>query len=75
MAVTLLVVGILKEYTGGRERLTVAAGPAVAEMLETAGIPAALVAAVLKGGEIVSKQYRPLEGDTLKVMAVVGGGE
>lgn len=74
MAVTLVPVGMLKEYTGRQDRLEVQAGPTVAEMLETAGIPAALVAAVLKGNEIVSKEYRPQEGETLKLLAVVGGG-
>ncbi len=71
---TLVVIGMLREYSGGSERLAVAAGPTVAEMLEATGIPATLVAAVLKGDEIVPKQYRPLEGETLRLLAVVGGG-
>ncbi len=74
MAVTLVAVGMLREYTGGQERLEVPAGPTVSEMLETVGIPAALVAAVLKADEIVPKQYRPQEGETLKLLAVAGGG-
>jgi len=74
MGVTLIPVGALKEYTGGRDRLELAAGPTVAEMLNAVGIPSALVAAVVQGTEIVSKAYRPQDGETIKVIAVMGGG-
>ncbi|MBC8248625.1 MAG: MoaD/ThiS family protein [Anaerolineales bacterium] len=74
MGVTLIPVGFLKEYAGGRDRLELAAGPTVAEMLETVGIPPALVAGVVRDGELVSKDYRPQDGDTVKVLAIMGGG-
>lgn len=74
MGVTLIPVGFLREYAGGQERLELAAGSTVAEMLEEAGIPSALVAGVMRDGELLSKDYRPQEGETIKVMAVMGGG-
>ncbi|MGA9351849.1 MAG: MoaD/ThiS family protein [Anaerolineae bacterium] len=74
MGVTLIPVGFLKEYTGGQDRLELAAGPTVAEMLEEVGIPPALVAAVVRGDDLVPKEYRPQDGETIKVIAVMGGG-
>ena len=74
MAVTLIPVGMLKGYTGGQDRLELAAGPTVAEMLEAAGIPPELVAGVVQDGELVSKSYRPQDGETVKVLAIMGGG-
>lgn len=44
----------LKEYVEGLERLELAAaGPTVVEMLETVGIPPALVAAVVRSDTLV----------------------
>lgn len=74
MAVTLIVAGMLKEYTGGRGRLELAAGATVREMLEAVGIPPELVAAVTREGRLVPKDYRPQDGDIIKVLAVIGGG-
>lgn len=74
MGVTLVPAGFLKEYTGGRQRLELATGPTVAEMLEAVGIPPALVAGVVRDGELVSKDYHPRDGETIKLLAVMGGG-
>ena len=74
MGVTLIPVGFLKEYTGGHDRLELAAGPTVAEMLEEVGIPPALVAAVVRGDDLVPKEYRPQDGERIKLIAVMGGG-
>lgn len=74
MTVTLIPVGMLKEYVGGQGRLELAAGPTVREMLEMVGIPPALVAGVLCNDLLVNKAYRPQDGDVIKVLAVVGGG-
>ncbi len=60
--------------TGGQDRLELAAGSTVVEMLEVVGIPPALVAGVVREGELVSAQYRPQDGETIKVLAVMGGG-
>ncbi len=64
----------MKEYPGGQDRPVLAAGPTVAEMLELVGIPPALVAGVVRDGELVSKDYRPQDGETIKVLAIMGGG-
>ena len=74
MGVTLIPVGFLKEYTGGQDRLELAAGPTVTEMLEAVGIPPALVAGVVRDGELVAKDYRPQDGETIKLIAIMGGG-
>ncbi len=74
MTVSLIVVGLLKEYTGGQDRLDLAAGPTVAEMLEAVGIPPALVAGVSRDGVLVSKDYRPQDGETIKAFVILGGG-
>jgi sulfur carrier protein ThiS len=74
MSVTLILVGGLKEYAGGRERVEAAAGPTVAKILEDAGIKPALVAAVLQDDHMVSLDYRPQDKETLKLIAVIGGG-
>lgn len=74
MSVTLIAAGMLKEYTGGQARLELATGATVREMLEAVGIPPALVAAVTREGRIVPKDYRPQDGETIKVFAIIGGG-
>jgi len=74
MSVTLIPVGMLKEYVGGQARLELATGPTVREMLEAVGIPPTLVAGVLCNDLLVSKTYHPQDGDTVKVVAVIGGG-
>lgn len=75
MAIELIPVGFLKTYVEGRERVTFEPGLSVAQMIEAAGIPPALVALATLEGERVSKDYRPKDGETVKVMAVIGGGQ
>lgn len=74
MTVTLIPVGMLKDYVGGQGRLELAAGLTVREMLEMVGIPPALVAGVLCNDVLVAKTHRPQDGDVVKVLAVIGGG-
>lgn len=74
MSVTLVPIGMLKEYASGQERLHLAAGPTVAEMLEAVGIPPELVAGVIRDGDLVSQEYCPRDGETVKVLAIMGGG-
>jgi len=50
-------------------------GLTVAEMIEAAGIPPDLVALAMVEGERVPKDYRPRDGQTVKLMAVIGGGQ
>ncbi len=49
-------------------------GLTVAEMIEAAGIPPDLVALAMVEGERVAKDYRPRDGQNVKLMAVIGGG-
>ncbi len=75
MSVILIPAGGLKEYADGQERIEMAAGPTVTEMLKETGIEPALVAAVLgDDDEMVNLEYRPRDGETLKLIAVMGGG-
>jgi sulfur carrier protein ThiS len=74
MAVELIPVGFLKSYVSGRERVAFDAGPTVAELIDAAGIPAALVALVTVNGERVPRDYRPRDGEVVQLIAVMGGG-
>jgi sulfur carrier protein ThiS len=74
VSVTLVPIGMLKEYAGGQERLELAAGPTVTQMLEVVGIPPELVAGVIRDGDLVSQDYRPEDGEVVKVLAIMGGG-
>lgn len=75
MAVELIPVGLLKTYVQGQERVTFEPGLTVAEMIEAAGIPPDLVALAMVEGAGVPRDYRPRDGETVKVMAVIGGGQ
>ena len=75
MSVTLIPAGGLKAYAGDREQVELDSGPTVEELLERAGIEAALVAAVIgENDELVTLDYRPQDGERLKLIAVMGGG-
>jgi sulfur carrier protein ThiS len=74
MAVQLIPVGFLKSYVGGHEHVALDAGPTVAELIEAAGIPVALVALATVDGERVPRDYRPRDGEVVKLVTVMGGG-
>lgn len=74
MSVTLVPVGGLKGFVGGRDKVEMEPGATVEELLEAAGIDSALVAAVLRNDEIVTLDYCPRDGERLKLIAVMGGG-
>jgi len=74
VAINLIPVGFLKTYVGGQEQVSFEPGLTVAEMIQAAGIPPALVALATVDGERVPRDYRPRDGETVKVMAVIGGG-
>lgn len=75
MSVTLIPVGGLKAYAGGREQVEMDSGSTVEQLLERAGIEGALVAAVIdEEDELVTLDYRPQDGERLKLIAVMGGG-
>jgi len=69
-------VGMLRQYTDGQEALDLEgwAGRPVREMLEDLGIPSPLVGGVLVGGVLVQKDYRPQDGEEVKLIPLLGGG-
>jgi len=74
MSATLQALGILKAYIGNRSEITVEAGLTVREMLHELNIPSEVVALVVVNDVPQSKEYRVQEGDVIKLLAVVGGG-
>ena len=74
MAVTLVIAGGLRDYVGARERVEMPAGLTLEEMIQLAGIPPALVAGLVLENQLVYRDYRPNDGETIKIIAVMGGG-
>ncbi len=80
MKAKIRAIGLLKEYFGGEPEREVEAGRTVRETLRAAGIPPEIVAMVMVtqaatlAEDQQSKDYVIQEGDTIKVIAVVGGG-
>jgi len=74
--IDLTLVGILKKYTQGRDKILFEpkGERRVSELLEELGIPSPLVAIVLVNGKQVSKDYRLKEGDEVKLVPLIGGG-
>ncbi len=74
--ISVIPVGMLRQYVGGKERLALAgwAGRSISELLETLGIPSALVGVVLIGGQLVDKGHLLQDGEEIKLIALVGGG-
>jgi sulfur carrier protein ThiS len=75
MSAKIRPIGTLKTYTAGQAEVTVEAGHTVRETLAALGIPSEVVAGVLLNDGLQSKDYRVQEGDILKLIAVIGGGE
>ena len=80
MSVILRPLGPLKNYIDGQSERLVEPGRSVRQTLMEAGIPPEIVALVMvKDGktqheEQQSKDYILQEGDTAKLIAVIGGG-
>lgn len=66
--------GMLKDYIGGRAEVTVESGQTVREALKLLNIPPEIVAFVSVNGEQQTKDYCLQDGDTVKILAVIGGG-
>jgi sulfur carrier protein ThiS len=66
--------GGMKDVTGGRDRFEVEPGRSVAETLVGLGIVPDIVALVVVNDEQQSKEYIIQEGDTIRILAVIGGG-
>ncbi len=74
MAVTIRPIGMLKNYIGDRPEAEVEAGRTVRQTLADLGIPPALVALVLVNDVQRDKDYVLLDGDSVRIIAVIGGG-
>ena len=74
MTATLRPYGILKSYIGGDLEIAVEAGRTIRQVLQGLGMPPEVVALVLVNDEQQSKDYVLQDGDTVKLMAIIGGG-
>lgn len=74
MSVRLQLIGELKSYFGNQAEITVEAGRTVRETLADMQIRPEIVAGVFVNGVLESKDYRLQEEDTVKLLAVMGGG-
>lgn len=75
MPAYLHALGIIKSYISGNAPIEIEAGSTVRETLRALNIPPEIVALVVVNDVPQSKEYRVQEGDVVKVIAVVGGGE
>ncbi len=74
MPATLRFGASLKNMLGGKDELPVEPGRSVRDTLVSLGVKPELVAMVSVNGEIQTKDYLIQEGDTIRLLAVVGGG-
>jgi sulfur carrier protein ThiS len=74
MSATMQLSGGMKDVTGGRDRFEVEPGRSVRETLVGLGIVPDIVALVVVNNEQQSKEYIIQEGDTIRILAVIGGG-
>jgi sulfur carrier protein ThiS len=74
MSATIRPLGMLKDYIGEVKEIQVEAGLTVRETLQHIGINPDLVAGVFVNGDQQTKDYVIQDGDTVKLLAVIGGG-
>lgn len=74
MAVTLQLVGPLRNYANGEAEVYSEPGLTIREAVKSLSIPPEIIALVVVNGEIEVKDYVLQEGDVIKLMAVIGGG-
>lgn len=72
--VKVVAVGMLKKHIT-QERVTANSGQTVRQLLDGLGIPSDLVAVVMVNGRQESKSYLLQEGDQVKLVPLVGGGQ
>ena len=65
---------MLKSYIGGQKECPVEAGRSVRQTMLDLGMPPQVVALVLVDEEPQNKDYVIQDGDTVKLLAVIGGG-
>lgn len=74
MSATIQPYGMLKEYIRQQAEVTVEAGQTVHACMLVLGIPPDLVALVTVNNKQQNKDYVIRDGDTVRLLAVVGGG-
>ncbi|KAF0108850.1 MAG: hypothetical protein FD146_736 [Anaerolineaceae bacterium] len=74
MPATLRLGASLRILIGGQDEFTVEPGRSVRDTLVSLGIKPELVAMVSVKDEMQTKDYVIQEGDTVRLLAVVGGG-
>jgi len=74
LAAILKAVGIIRQYTQGQQKLVVEPGQSVRDMLLSQGIPPEIIALVLVDEKPVTKEHVISDGETIQVIAVIGGG-
>lgn len=72
--VKVVPVGMLKNYIAP-EMVTANSGQTVRQLLDGLSIPPDLVAVVMVNGRQESKSYLLQEGDQVKLVPLVGGGQ
>jgi sulfur carrier protein ThiS len=68
------LIGSLKEHVGGRESVAVEAGQSVRQALMALGIRPEIIALVIVNGTQQPKDYVLKDGDSVDLLAVIGGG-
>jgi sulfur carrier protein ThiS len=68
-------IGTLKSYIGGQTEVAVDAGRTVRETMAALGIPPEIIALVLVNDAQQPKDYVLQDGDVVKLIAVIGGGD
>jgi sulfur carrier protein ThiS len=74
MTATLRPFGMLKSYIGGNPEIVVDSGQTIRQAMQALEMPPEVVALVLVNDEQQPKDYVLQDGDTVKLMAVIGGG-
>ncbi len=74
MSAEIKAVGIIKSYIGDKSSVVVNAGNTVRETITALNSPSEIVALVLVNDAQQSKDYVVQEGDTIKLLALMGGG-
>jgi sulfur carrier protein ThiS len=74
MSAILRPYGILKSYIDDKPEISVEAGRTILQVLQILGMPPDVVALVLVNDEVQPKDYVLRDGDTVKLMAIIGGG-
>ncbi len=71
----LTLVGLLKKHVAGQPCLTAEPGRTVMEVIEDLGLDPDLVAVVMVNGRQEFKSYRLQDGDRVKLVPLIGGGD